>query len=92
MAAFCSYCRYVYCSRGWNEKSRRGKITLFLYDIYDIKNNVEGSMSLAEISGIVGGIISIAFGLLVIVWPRLLRYIVGIYFIIIGVIAIVNAL
>ena len=80
---------YVYCSRGWKEKSRRGKITLFLYDI---KNNVEGSMSLAEISGIVGGIISIAFGLLVIVWPRLLRYIVGIYFIIIGVIAIVNAL
>jgi uncharacterized membrane protein HdeD (DUF308 family) len=49
-------------------------------------------MSLAAISGIVGGIISIVFGLLVIMWPRLLRYIVGAYFIIVGIIAIVNAL
>lgn len=49
-------------------------------------------MSLATISGIVGGVISIVFGLLVIMWPRLLRYIVGAYFIIVGVIAIVNAL
>ncbi len=49
-------------------------------------------MSLVEISGIVGGIISIVVGVLVIIWPRLLRYIVGIYLIIIGVIAIVNAL
>jgi len=63
-----------------------------LYGSNGTKNNKEVSMSLVEISGIVGGIISIVVGVLVIIWPRLLRYIVGIYLIIIGVIAIVNAL
>jgi uncharacterized membrane protein HdeD (DUF308 family) len=49
-------------------------------------------MSLVAISGLVGGIISIGVGLLVIMWPRLLRYIVGAYFVIVGIIAIVNAI
>jgi uncharacterized membrane protein HdeD (DUF308 family) len=47
---------------------------------------------MATISAMAGGIISIAFGLLVIVWPRLLRWAVGAWFIIAGIIAIVNAL
>lgn len=46
---------------------------------------------MATISALVGGIISIGFGFLVIVRPRILRWAVGAWFIIVGIIAIVNA-
>ena len=47
---------------------------------------------MATISALAGGIISIGFGFLVIVRPRILRWAVGAWFIIVGIIAIVNAL
>ena len=46
-------------------------------------------MTNAEIGGLVAGIISILVGIAVIAWPRLLAYIVGIYLIVVGIIAIV---
>ncbi|MBI2831713.1 MAG: DUF3096 domain-containing protein [Chloroflexi bacterium] len=48
-------------------------------------------MSLS-MSGLVGGIISIVVGILIIAWPRLIAYVIGIYLIIIGLIAITAAL
>ena len=45
-------------------------------------------MTHAEIGGLVAGIISILVGIAVIAWPRILAYIVGIYLIIVGIIAI----
>ncbi len=44
------------------------------------------------LGGIVGGIITIVAGVVVIVWPRILAYILGVYLIIVGVIAVINAL
>ena len=49
-------------------------------------------MGYLEISGLVAGIISILVGVLVIVWPRVIAYVIGIYLIIIGIIGIVAAL
>ena len=46
-------------------------------------------MTNAEIGGLVAGIISILVGIAVIAWPRILAYMVGIYLIIVGIIAIV---
>ena len=47
---------------------------------------------LIPFGGLIAGIITIAAGIIVLVWPRIIAYIVGIYLIIIGVIAVVTAL
>ncbi|HEX79460.1 MAG TPA: DUF3096 domain-containing protein [Dehalococcoidia bacterium] len=44
------------------------------------------------IVAIIGGIISILFGIIIIVWPRLIAYLIGGWLIIIGVLAILAAL
>jgi hypothetical protein len=44
------------------------------------------------IIGIIGGIISILVGIIIIIWPRLLAYITGAWFIIVGALAIVYVL
>jgi len=49
-------------------------------------------MTHAETGQLIAGSIAIFFGLLVIIWPRILAYIVGAYFIIAGIIWIVSAL
>jgi uncharacterized membrane protein HdeD (DUF308 family) len=49
-------------------------------------------MQIQEVGGIVGGIISIVVGLVVIVWPRIIAYIIGIWLIIVGIIALIAAL
>lgn len=46
-------------------------------------------MTNMEIGGLLTGIISILVGIAVIAWPRILAYIVGVYLIVIGIIAIV---
>ena len=45
-----------------------------------------------QINGIVLGLISLAFGVVVMIFPKILNYLVGIYLIIIGILAIVQAL
>lgn len=44
-----------------------------------------------EVTGLLAGIISIVAGVVVVVWPRIIAYIIGAYLIIVGVIAIVAA-
>ena len=43
------------------------------------------------VSGLVGGIITIIVGVILLVWPRFVAAIIGIWLIIVGVIAIVNS-
>lgn len=45
-----------------------------------------------EVGGIIGGIISILVGIIIIVWPKLIAYLIGGWLIIIGVLAILAAL
>jgi uncharacterized membrane protein HdeD (DUF308 family) len=40
--------------------------------------------------GLIAGIISIVVGIIIIIWPRVIAYIVGIYLIVVGVIYIIN--
>ncbi len=41
------------------------------------------------ISGLIMGILAIIFGILILVFPRFLKYLVGFYFIISGILAII---
>jgi uncharacterized membrane protein HdeD (DUF308 family) len=43
------------------------------------------------IGGLIGGIITLAVGIIILVWPRIIAYVIGIWLIIVGIIAIVNA-
>jgi|PlaIllAssembly_1097288.scaffolds.fasta_scaffold511362_2 uncharacterized membrane protein HdeD (DUF308 family) len=49
-------------------------------------------MNHVEISGLVAGIISIVVGIVVILWPRIIAYVIGAYLVIVGIIAVVAAL
>ncbi len=42
--------------------------------------------------GLVGGIITVVVGILLLVWPRFVAAIIGIYLIIIGIIAVLSSL
>jgi len=44
------------------------------------------------IGGLVAGIISIAAGVVVLIWPKILAYIIGIYLIIVGLVAVIAVL
>ena len=45
-----------------------------------------------QVSGFIGGIITIVAGIVILVWPKIIAYIVGIYLIIIGILAVTAAL
>ena len=45
----------------------------------------------ASVSGMIGGLLSILFGVLVLVFPKFLRYFVGIYFLAMGILAMLLA-
>jgi uncharacterized membrane protein HdeD (DUF308 family) len=49
-------------------------------------------MAFVAISGLIGGILAIFAGIIIIVWPRIIAYIIGFYFIIVGILAIISAL
>jgi len=49
-------------------------------------------MTHLETSGLIGGILAIMGGITVIVWPRIIAYIIGTYLIIVGILAVVAAL
>jgi uncharacterized membrane protein HdeD (DUF308 family) len=42
-----------------------------------------------SVGGLVAGIISIIAGIVVLIWPKILAYIIGIYLIIIGAVAVI---
>jgi uncharacterized membrane protein HdeD (DUF308 family) len=48
-------------------------------------------MTNIEVSGLVGGLLSIFAGIAVIVWPRIIAYVIGVYLIVIGIIAVLAA-
>ena len=41
------------------------------------------------IFGIAGGIISIIMGIIIIAWPRIIAYVIGIYLVLVGIISLV---
>ncbi len=47
---------------------------------------------LLPIGGFIAGIITIAAGIIILVWPRIIAYIIGIYLIIVGLITIIAVL
>jgi len=49
-------------------------------------------MGLLQISGLLGGIIAIIAGIVVLVKPKILAWVIGIYLIIAGIIAVMAAL
>ncbi len=38
-----------------------------------------------EVAGVIGSIVSIVFGILILIFPRILNYLVAIYFILLGI-------
>ncbi|MFC2001028.1 hypothetical protein ACFLUZ_00800 [Chloroflexota bacterium] len=49
-------------------------------------------MGIPQISGVIGGILAIAGGIIVIIKPQIIAWVLGIYLIIFGVIAVLAAL
>ena len=49
-------------------------------------------MGLLSIGGLIAGIIAVVFGIVILVWPKILAYLIAIYLIIVGVIAIVASI
>ncbi len=47
---------------------------------------------LFPIGGLIAGIITIAAGIIILVWPRIIAYIIGIYLIIVGLITVIAVL
>ncbi len=41
--------------------------------------------------GLIGGIITLVIGIIILVWPRLIAYVIGIWLIIVGILAIVTS-
>jgi uncharacterized membrane protein HdeD (DUF308 family) len=52
----------------------------------------EGYMVLAQISGVIGGVIAIIAGIIVLVKPQILAWVVGIFLIIFGIFAVLAAI
>ena len=49
-------------------------------------------MGLPAISGLIGGILAVVAGIMVLIWPRIIAWVVGIYLIIFGAFAVLSAL
>ena len=52
----------------------------------------EGVMELPQISGLIGGILAIVAGIFVLIWPKILAWVIGIYLIIFGIFAVLAVL
>lgn len=48
-------------------------------------------MGVLGLGGLIGGIVTLIVGIIIMVWPRIIAYVIGIWFIIVGIIAIINA-
>jgi hypothetical protein len=44
------------------------------------------------VGGIIGGVITLILGIIILVWPRLISTIIGIWLIIVGILAIISSL
>lgn len=43
------------------------------------------------VGGLIGGIITLIVGILIIVWPRIIAYVIGVWLVIVGIVAIIAA-
>jgi hypothetical protein len=43
------------------------------------------------VGGLIGGIITLAIGIIILIWPRIIAYVIGIWLIIVGIIAIIGS-
>ena len=43
------------------------------------------------VGGLIGGIITLVVGIIILVWPRFIAYVIGIWLIIVGIIAMANS-
>ena len=59
---------------------------------YFISSNKEGDMGLPAISGLIGGILAIIAGIVVLIKPQIIAWVVGIFLIIFGISAVVAVL
>jgi hypothetical protein len=57
-----------------------------------IKEGESRMDGLLSVGGLVAGIISIIAGIVVLIWPKVLAYIIGIYLIIVGLVAVITVL
>ena len=48
-------------------------------------------MTFLGFSGLLGGIVTLGVGIVIMIWPRIIAYVIGIWLIIVGIIAIINA-
>jgi uncharacterized membrane protein HdeD (DUF308 family) len=44
------------------------------------------------LGGLIGGLITIIIGIVILIWPRIIAYVIGIWLIIVGLIAVISAL
>ena len=50
------------------------------------------TVAFLNVTGLIAGILAILGGIVVIVWPRILAYIIGVYLIVVGILAVIAAL
>ena len=63
-----------------------------LNTLTELIKSKEGAMGLPQISGVIGGVLAIIGGILVLIKPKILAWVVGIYLIIFGIFAVLAAL
>ena len=49
-------------------------------------------MPFLSVSGLIAGILAVVVGIIIIIWPRVIAYFIGGYLVVVGIIAIINAL
>jgi uncharacterized membrane protein HdeD (DUF308 family) len=49
-------------------------------------------MGFISVTGLISGILAVLAGVIVMVWPKILAYIIGIYFIVVGILAVIASL
>lgn len=50
------------------------------------------AMGFIQVSGLLAGIVAIVAGVIIMIWPRIIAYIIGIWLVIVGILAVINAL
>jgi uncharacterized membrane protein HdeD (DUF308 family) len=57
-----------------------------------IKRRQEMIGNLFPVGGLIAGILTIVAGIVILVWPKVIAYIIGIYLIIVGLVAVIAVL
>ena len=63
-----------------------------LNTLTELIRSKEGVMGLPQISGLIGGVLAIVAGIFVLIWPKILAWVIGIYLIIFGIFAVLAVL